>query len=70
MSGKKILNIVLIAIGALMILPLFVAFVNAVMQGGGYSASDTINFFDDGMKDTLDYMDRSGAYKSAAFKFV
>ena len=45
-----------------MILPLFVAFLNAVAQYGSVSATETIGLFESGMKDTLDAMDKSGAY--------
>ena len=64
MSKKQnqIYNFILIVIGALMILPLFVAFLNAVAQYGSVSATETIGLFESGMQDTLDAMDKSGAY--------
>ena len=47
MSNKKVLNIVLIVIGALMILPLFVGFINFVQSASGESETVTASLFGD-----------------------
>lgn len=67
MSNKKVLNIVLIVIGALMILPLFVGFINFVMQYGGTSNSVTASLFGNfeggvSVKDVLDNILEKGGY--------
>ncbi len=71
MSNKKVLNIVLIVIGALMILPLFVGFLNFVMQYGGESQTATASLFgkfdvagpvDYSVKDILDSIDKGGHF--------
>lgn len=64
MSNKKVLNIVLIVIGALMILPLFVGFLNFVQSASGESATVTASLFGDfkygSVKDILTELDKGG----------
>ena len=71
MSNKKVLNIVLIVIGVAMILPLFVGFLNFVMQGGGDSQTYTASLFgefdiagpvDYSVKDILTLLDKGGHF--------
>ena len=66
MSNKKVLNIVLIVIGALMILPLFVGFINLVYEAAGESQTWTTSLFgkfegEATVKDVLDGMEKGSA---------
>ena len=69
MSNKKVLNIVLIVIGALMILPLFVGFINLVSEVAGESQTWTASLFGSfkvegveySVKDALESIDKGGA---------